>query len=980
MAAPTHTFRPPPSEEINTKPLLPRLVSIKREKPDYTFTPRPNLFDEDPGNVSDSADSVFIVGEGRRDRVIDNVYLDGADPLSEPQPPSHLKEQYNSIISLLEIPHPEYFRAEAAVAKVVQCFSTSIPTFRASLFRHTFLRLRNPNEVNPNESCSKILIFCWRTDHNSSSRTELNLYALKCALRDSCNQKMKTLFPNFFLNDDHDFKQDEALQITCEHRRVKSISFTLVPHREYLVEARLCELLQYMCTFDSRAVPLITLFRYWSKVNKIKFGDSKTGYPGLLIPAPASLDWMIMSWMVASGYIPSPDLILTRDHLKMSARVERISFDVGFHKDRRLSKVWKHCMQTYPDEGGDGFILSVLELAQLFFQESSQLKAGNWLLHTRSSELRPLESLQWHRDVNQVFGAGRSGREKREALKAHSRTTRFGVISPFSGSCVLHVKNFASEEFDRMCDVMGESGKRLEKFIRALKGNKEPHFDLTDCFKIPKDAIHSTTRPKETSQSRIPTSVWTVKTRFPTEFRPMRVDSSADTKVSRRERLFFDIHREISEEVWKEDVVIFPTSAEFNSESFLQQQFSSIWSIMEIPDNEFNRIRTIIENVHKVIRENWESRDIFRLAIFRHNFLRLRDPGNMSSKEIMLYCWNGHLKSEKDRVVVSDRSTNVNELRKSIRTSEKLEELLPSTAFCDLNKDGFKNTAALGMIITVPDTSPISVTLVCHPAGLVEVQLCKLLQYMCTFHMNALPLLTLIRYWSKVNNIALGESNVGPPGIRIPAPASLDWLVISWMAAKGLLPSPRALLERPHKPLYVELDSRKIDVGFSADSECARKWMEKTSEAEYGTDLFFQNLVEMAQYFFEDNVPLFLIGNFLVNTRDAQIIRMSRFQQDNKVPSTCKLTSSEIRIVREKKFDPDNTTCFKTTQLHIVNPLTVMSSLHVNKFQDPEEFSKIGEAMEQTTKQLRGVLAALKLRRTDFDLAESLKVQQKKNK
>lgn len=249
------------------------------------------------------------------------------------------------------------------------------------------------------------------------------------------------------------------MQITiCQYRIQDLFSFTLVTDPSYLVEIRLCQLFQYMCEFDSRAIPLLTIIRYWAKVNKVILGESRPASK-LLIPAPASLDWLVISWMVRIGLVPSPQQIIKRRLHVMNIEIENVIIDTGFLADREYAEEWKGQAQPYPKDG-DASILDIIQLAQLFFEECFEMKGGRWLLNTRTAEIISMKNI--------LNG---------------SASTQFHVLNPFSVAGRLHVKDFTEEAFNTLCEIMEETGKRLREYLGDASRQQNPRDDLITCLK-----------------------------------------------------------------------------------------------------------------------------------------------------------------------------------------------------------------------------------------------------------------------------------------------------------------------------------------------------------------------------------------------------------------------------------------------------------------------------------------------------------------
>jgi len=186
--------------------------------------------------------------------------------------------------------------------------------------------------------------------------------------------------------------------------------------------------------------------------------------------------------------------------------------------------------------------------------------------------------------------------------------------------------------------------------------------------------------------------------------------------------------------------------------------------------------------------------------------------------------------------------------------------------------------------------------IVAHPSALPEVQACRLVQYLCSFDPQIKPLLTVIRYWAKVNEIYLVESHGGRS--HAPDLAALDWLVIFFLChKKKMLPTPRHIQERPHTKLI----ANGIDVGFFADPSFVQEFKQNPYKEVGGAGVQPFNIFKLAKQFFE-----FYNHNrkLVLNTKDGEIIPMEQFVGDITTIET-KL-SEEERELAKKVHPGDN--------------------------------------------------------------------------
>lgn len=237
------------------------------------------------------------------------------------------------------------------------------------------------------------------------------------------------------------------------------------------------------------------------------------------------------------------------------------------------------------------------------------------------------------------------------------------------------------------------------------------------------------------------------------------------------------------------------------------------------------------ENVHKIINEaNNNSSNIFRAILFRNDFLKLHDPRH-DTTQLFIFCWACNVRQKGKFPHQTCLPITVGRLQQDLFSSRIKNDVFTNVKV-DMDKTQnpyFGPRDALNLVLTKADSVRCYVSLVCNPQVLVEAQLCKLLQYMCVFDCRTIPLLTLVRYWATINHIYPSGNNYENPGINIPFPAALDWLVITWMASQGLVPRPREILNLPHSRMEIQIHSNTTDVGFCQDPKFVQTWLHENA-------------------------------------------------------------------------------------------------------------------------------------------------------
>jgi len=155
-------------------------------------------------------------------------------------------------------------------------------------------------------------------------------------------------------------RNEDELGLTFLHKATK-LSFNIVNNPAYILEVQTCRLLEYLLTFDPRAKPMLTLIRYWAKVNNIRFAKEDDKFTPGFPPDPAILDWFVMIYLCEKKIIPSPRQLCLKPHevVKYSGR------DIGFSADPEFAK---ECALDYEKTSEKAFSVDVLTLARKWFE------------------------------------------------------------------------------------------------------------------------------------------------------------------------------------------------------------------------------------------------------------------------------------------------------------------------------------------------------------------------------------------------------------------------------------------------------------------------------------------------------------------------------------------------------------------------------------------------------------------------------------
>lgn len=411
---------------------------------------------------------------------------------------------------------------------------------------------------------------------------------------------------------------------------------------------------------------------------------------------------------------------------------------------------------------------------------------------------------------------------------------------------------------------------------------------------------------------------------------------------------------------------------------FLRTQFESVRQIMEIPDIEYKSAMQIINGLNELFQPLYPT---FKAAPFRNWFLKLHDPTNTDNNDMLICAYLTDGGTSKARQTLTRAR-----MEEIILTSPKGRKIFANVTKRHTNpKDEERSPAAKQFgssnVLQLKHPDGFLCSIVLTRRLLFEAQLCGLLRYMCSFDARCVPLLAMVRYWARVNRIRFGKARVCNELIHllVPTPASLDWLVMTFLVGVKLVPTPRQIRSREHEPLLATEDI-PVDIGFNADPMFTQEWWTDPKRVdpppEFDSDEFYLSILQLAQQFFACHGDHFYQQNSLINTLDGELQNLLSFMGGKK-PGDTNLTDDEINILMKLQSNKDirirlNLT---TTPLHVLNPLWVGSSLHV-RIASKKEFTRISRFMRATGDELESFLRkADNGERDTIDLKEYLKVQ-----
>jgi len=150
--------------------------------------------------------------------------------------------------------------------------------------------------------------------------------------------------------------------------------------------------------------------------------------------------------------------------------------------------------------------------------------------------------------------------------------------------------------------------------------------------------------------------------------------------------------------------------------------------------------------------------------------------------------------------------------------------------------------------------------LIANTSFLPEVQACRLLQYFCTLDARVKPLITVIFYWAKLNNIRLEKRiqvDLDDPStftveVGLASDQSLlEWLAIFFLCQHKILPSPKEICDRcTGKGRDATLIFEGIDIGFNSDPDYAQEMSDRFGEPSDG-EQHAETIFRLAGDFFQ---------------------------------------------------------------------------------------------------------------------------------
>ncbi|CAL8143359.1 unnamed protein product [Orchesella dallaii] len=295
--------------------------------------------------------------------------------------PCLYRQQFDDIMNEIAIPDGDYQQALDLMEKCERIFAKEYPACKLYMFRHWYLKLRN-NGTNE-------LLFYVDFDgaldgshpHKPLLDREKPFKLQKEQVEDLFTSKAgRKILPGVEAVDtpvaDYEPRAFQFLH------KPTGLKFSIAGDSHFRTEAQTCRLVKFLLDSDPRARPLLTLIFYWANECEVVTSQPIYKWPNLthaFAPHPASLEWMILLFLVEKKIIPSPREVQKRAHKKLVIFSET---DIGFS-----TAEWEHPSRSGPPENSNEFFIHLVELARDFFDFYSKLQSGSWILNTRDGEV-----------------------------------------------------------------------------------------------------------------------------------------------------------------------------------------------------------------------------------------------------------------------------------------------------------------------------------------------------------------------------------------------------------------------------------------------------------------------------------------------------------------------------------------------------------------------------------------------------------------
>ncbi|CAL8140282.1 unnamed protein product [Orchesella dallaii] len=385
----------------------------------------------------------------------------------KPDPAQFLFSQYDLICQEIEIPDEE-FNAALKFLKMLQIELTKkFPSCQVVWFRNWYLKLKSTSATN------ELSFFVDQEGNYGNHITDIRTdYKQFPPMGKGKPNELFLTFPHLNITAVTDKIYKATDNFVCQTNGLTLTLCMVAVPSIFLPEVQACRLAAYFCSFDSRVKPLLTVIRYWAKINKIRLENlNETSYK--VAPDPAALDWLVLFFLYNKMKIlPTPQELKERSHPKLFYNL----LDIGFHVDPSFAQQFS---DLYKETDKEIHFFNVFNLVTMFFKfYSKELGLGtgrNIILNTRNGKIIPRE--KYVREI-EPFPENLTVPETKRAKRGRVITIPEGstfhllhpLYPPFGFS--LCDKNFVTT----VCPAMEITGKKLKRALNLYKSGQK--FDI----------------------------------------------------------------------------------------------------------------------------------------------------------------------------------------------------------------------------------------------------------------------------------------------------------------------------------------------------------------------------------------------------------------------------------------------------------------------------------------------------------------------
>jgi len=253
--------------------------------------------------------------------------------------------------------------------------------------------------------------------------------------------------------------------------------FKIAPNVFY-PEVQTSRLMNYLCTFDPRAKPLMAVIVHWAKINGVRLGGEGAARIGFS-PDPALLEWLVLFFLGSDQVklVPSPKEVFKRHDSKLLFE----GVNIGFQEDAEYAQTWRI---RYDEKSDNQIIKDVYELARQFFRYCCKLgeraKNNSILINLNNFNFvskSKMDKCVDKDDLKHLSSVTRVSPLNLKLINANP-LIRKGFYSRSEAVTVLHPLHvhygfsFGPQTFvDSVCSKMQVTEEKLRKFQETQKRN-----------------------------------------------------------------------------------------------------------------------------------------------------------------------------------------------------------------------------------------------------------------------------------------------------------------------------------------------------------------------------------------------------------------------------------------------------------------------------------------------------------------------------